>query len=695
VVSEQVIETPTEEIVATETPVEPPAQSDAVKEDTTTPTPATETTQPTQNDIERRRQEELNQQTDAGYSIIALDYLFTGGRDVILSTDYLLQALVGGFNHAAKEIDAIRNKYADKLGNLKDDINSDIYNKMMSEIRDVINKNYNNTKATEIFDKILKNATGFTSREGNQTSIELDKLNEQNESKINTKYNTELEVDEDFFGEQFSFVAGSSETSEEKPSEVKDVIGEILVDEKDSDQIDSPFTFKNTKGEEVVIKEGFAFSADKPIATARKFKSQKGTFIATFEKPTDDEDYSDLEQQEDGSVKSAPHKKGRGYIIRLDEKGNYRDHKEFTANQEEGTLSYGSAAAALRQVGARLKSDLPAEKKLEEAKKRQAANEVSLRAQSREKVRKLFQNIKGSLYEQDYKPLSTLQDLCKRHPHLTILGIHHVNKSDNEDVFKKISGTTGITAACDTILVAERDNDSIEGTLHIIGRKVRYTKLSITYNESRLYWELVGGSTDPNAAIRQSILAILAEGGSQRLTTVGVVKQLKQIGASIGVTRAQRILADMVVAGQLASGKGENPRFWLATAPAPEVQEEIPLSPPVNQVSPPGWISRQDIEIQEEHLVVVDQDFNYPAIVEDAPERFFRAIDDERRGVVYENLVAIWYYRQAGDWEQALELASTFANDLEAAEWFTKEEAIISISKALQAMDRRAKTIHK
>ncbi|HRS66470.1 MAG TPA: hypothetical protein P5519_11360, partial [Spirochaetia bacterium] len=112
-------------------------------------------------------------------------------------------------------------------------------------------------------------------------------------------------------------------------------------------------------------------------------------------KPTDDEDYSDLEQQEDGSVKSASRKKGRGYIIRLDEKGNYRDHKEFTANQEEGTLSYGSAAAALRQVGARLKSDLPAEKKLEEAKKRQAANEVSLRAQSREKVRKLFQNIKG------------------------------------------------------------------------------------------------------------------------------------------------------------------------------------------------------------------------------------------------------------------------------------------------------------
>jgi len=142
-------------------------------------------------DIERRRQEELNQKHDAGYSTIALDYLFTGGRDVILSTDYLLQALVGGFTNAATEINNIRNKYADKLGNIKDDINSDVYNQMMNEIRNVINKNYNDSKANEIFDKILKNATGFISREGNQVSIELEKLNEQNESKINAKYDAE------------------------------------------------------------------------------------------------------------------------------------------------------------------------------------------------------------------------------------------------------------------------------------------------------------------------------------------------------------------------------------------------------------------------------------------------------------------------------------------------------------------------
>jgi hypothetical protein len=119
----------------------------------------------------------INSQS-AGYADIALDYLFTGGKDTILSTDYLLQALVGGFPKAAIEINNIRNKYADKLGNIKDDINSDIYNKTMQEIRNVINKNYNNLKALEILDKILKNPTGFTTKEGRQVEIELDNLNQ-------------------------------------------------------------------------------------------------------------------------------------------------------------------------------------------------------------------------------------------------------------------------------------------------------------------------------------------------------------------------------------------------------------------------------------------------------------------------------------------------------------------------------------
>lgn len=125
----------------------------------------------------------------SSYGTIAADYLFTGGKGVILSTDYLLRALTAVFPYSGKTIDNIRNKYANKLGQtLKDDINTDTYNFVMQEIRDEINNTYGNEKANEIFEKILKNSTGFTlNREGNQVSSDAEKLNEDQETKINAK----------------------------------------------------------------------------------------------------------------------------------------------------------------------------------------------------------------------------------------------------------------------------------------------------------------------------------------------------------------------------------------------------------------------------------------------------------------------------------------------------------------------------
>jgi hypothetical protein len=143
-------------------------------------------------DIKRRRQEELDTKTTAGYGVIASDYLFTGGRGVILSTDYLLQALTSSFEYAGKQIDTIRNKYAAELGNIKDDIGTEVYSKMMQEIKAVISNTYQNKKAEDLFDKILNNATGFISREGNQVSSSLDVLNESQKNKINAKYDAEL-----------------------------------------------------------------------------------------------------------------------------------------------------------------------------------------------------------------------------------------------------------------------------------------------------------------------------------------------------------------------------------------------------------------------------------------------------------------------------------------------------------------------
>jgi hypothetical protein len=143
-------------------------------------------------DIEKRREEELDITPTASHGVMAAAYLFQDGKGAILNTDYLLQALTSIFPYAGKRINEIRNNYLAKLGNIKDDIGTDNYNSAIQEIRDEINNTYQSEKAIEIFEKILKNSTGFISREGNEVSSQVDKLNDEHEKKIIAKYNTEL-----------------------------------------------------------------------------------------------------------------------------------------------------------------------------------------------------------------------------------------------------------------------------------------------------------------------------------------------------------------------------------------------------------------------------------------------------------------------------------------------------------------------
>ena len=127
-------------------------------------------------------------QTSAGYGIIAADYLFTGGRNAILSTDYFLQALTAAFPFAAEQINSIRNKYASKLGNIADDLNSEPYKNAIAEIRAALNTTYQNSEIESLFDEILNNSTGFVSREGHRVSSRLETLNEEHQNKLNNTH---------------------------------------------------------------------------------------------------------------------------------------------------------------------------------------------------------------------------------------------------------------------------------------------------------------------------------------------------------------------------------------------------------------------------------------------------------------------------------------------------------------------------
>lgn len=169
-----------------------------------------------------------NKDNISGYGTIAADYLLTGGVGTMLSTDYLLQALSGVFTNASKSIDQIRNKYAKEisdanLSNIKDFINSKLYNKIISEIKDVINKSYKNKEeAQKILNQILEHPTGLPTKLGNEISIKLDNLHETNE--IIDNNNSE---DQELVSQFNSTNTTSSQNEESQSSLIKDQ-GEVF-----------------------------------------------------------------------------------------------------------------------------------------------------------------------------------------------------------------------------------------------------------------------------------------------------------------------------------------------------------------------------------------------------------------------------------------------------------------------------------
>jgi hypothetical protein len=76
----------------------------------------------------------------------------------------------------------------------------------------------------------------------------------------------------------------------------------------------------------------------------------------------------------------------------------------------------------------------------------------------------------GRLYDLDYDALAPYADLAHEYPRLAIVVIHHSKKGDASDVVDLASGSTGLTAAVDAILIWRRRRDRQEGRLFVTDR---------------------------------------------------------------------------------------------------------------------------------------------------------------------------------------------------------------------------------
>jgi hypothetical protein len=140
-----------------------------------------------------------------------------------------------------------------------------------------------------------------------------------------------------------------------------------------------------------------------------------------------------------------------------------------------------------------------------------------------------LQMIRGTNYDNtyanDYRDLSVLKKLADRHG-IAILLIHHLRKEFADDVFNRISGTTGISGAVDSsFTLIEDKRGSGRAKLHCIGRDIEYREIELERNAENV-WELVSDSRVQPELLGDRIIFLLSVFMKERSEFIGTPTEL-------------------------------------------------------------------------------------------------------------------------------------------------------------------------
>jgi hypothetical protein len=96
-------------------------------------------------------------------------------------------------------------------------------------------------------------------------------------------------------------------------------------------------------------------------------------------------------------------------------------------------------------------------------------------------------------YDTDYQNVAKIKAVADEH-NISILFIHHLRKSDADDVMDTFSGTLGLTGAADGLLALIRKSGKHE--LHVTGRDVEAKEYALKFDPLVLGWNLLGEATN-------------------------------------------------------------------------------------------------------------------------------------------------------------------------------------------------------
>jgi hypothetical protein len=163
------------------------------------------------------------------------------------------------------------------------------------------------------------------------------------------------------------------------------------------------------------------------------------------------------------------------------------------------------------------------------------------------KVRRAKGNTEG-LYDADYLAAVPLKQLADE-TGVAIVVVHHLRKQAADgDPFDKVSGSTGLTGAMDTILVLDRGVDGV--TLYGRGRDIEEFEEALEFQKDTCRWSVLGEAAEVRLSDerRKIIQALRDEGEPMSPASIADVT-----GHPAGSVR--RLLHSMVRAGEVRREK--------------------------------------------------------------------------------------------------------------------------------------------
>jgi hypothetical protein len=166
---------------------------------------------------------------------------------------------------------------------------------------------------------------------------------------------------------------------------------------------------------------------------------------------------------------------------------------------------------------------------------------------------------KDSYYDEDYRslePLKAAADLWQ----LAIVVIHHTSKREEPfDPFDAVSGTTGLTAAADTVLVLSRSSQGT--TLYGRGRDIEEIDMAVSFENVTGQWVTLGNTSevfrsDERGKILNALKSTIAPIGPREIAAVSNMKD----------ANVRRLLGKMVASGEIEKASYGCYRLALSTS---------------------------------------------------------------------------------------------------------------------------------